>query len=124
MERFSDFVLTKIIIFQSFLLDVIASSAVLCWTWPSVMLTLWKSKPKYELVERKPFLQSSCQSKRPWFSFVPEIFVSTNCHNYRHDVVGDWRRENNRIVNCPFVKHFVQSPFIPIEWHTEPVDSR
>ena len=35
-----------------------------------------------------------------------EIFWSTNCCTYRHDVMPDWQPENNKKL----------LPFFPVEW--------
>ena len=42
---------------------------------------------KYEQEEQKCSFQPSWQSKRPWFSFVPEFSVSADSRNYGHDVL-------------------------------------
>ena len=60
------------------------TSAVLIKIWHLMFLTLLKNKPKHEQEELKHSFQ------------VPGFSVSVDCHNYGHDVLGDWSRENNK----------------------------
>ena len=38
---------------------------------------------------------------------VPGFSASADCHNYGHDVLGDWSQENNRKVNLCCLVHIL-----------------
>ena len=75
------------------------TSAVLMRMWCLVMLTLWKNNPSipFSLMAVKEALVFICT----WTFCVCQLH-NINCHNYWHDVLWDWSRENTKKVNFLF----------------------